>query len=88
MCGRYYRRSGKQKIAESFHIVHGDDVILAPWDYNIAPTTHIASDTESTCCAQRASQELDDWNIAGILTAKPQPIAFSCGPERRPNRMG
>ncbi|WP_125486975.1 SOS response-associated peptidase family protein [Edaphobacter aggregans] len=40
MCGRYYRRSDKQKIAESFRVVHGDDVILAPWDYNVAPTTH------------------------------------------------
>ncbi|HMG84729.1 MAG TPA: SOS response-associated peptidase family protein, partial [Terracidiphilus sp.] len=40
MCGRYYRRSDKQKIAESFHIPHGDDVILPPWDYNVAPTTH------------------------------------------------
>jgi putative SOS response-associated peptidase YedK len=40
MCGRSYRRSDKQKIAESFHIVNGDDVILPQWDYNVAPTTH------------------------------------------------
>ena len=40
MCGRYYRRSDKQKIAEAFHIAHDDNVILPPWDYNVAPTTH------------------------------------------------
>ena len=39
MCGRYYRRSDKQKIAEAFHIAQTDDFVLAPWDYNLAPTT-------------------------------------------------
>ena len=40
MCGRYYRRSDKQKIAEAFHIAQVDDFALPPWDYNVAPTTH------------------------------------------------
>ena len=40
MCGRYYRRSDKQRIAEAFNI--GDlpiDFVLPEWDYNVAPTT-------------------------------------------------
>jgi putative SOS response-associated peptidase YedK len=40
MCGRYYRRSDKQKIAEAFHIAQVDDFALPPWDYNVAPTSH------------------------------------------------
>ena len=39
MCGRYYRQSDKQKIAETFHVTRwAPDVHLAP-DYNIAPST-------------------------------------------------
>ena len=40
MCGRYYRRSDKQRIAEAF--LSGelpDGFVLPPWDYNVAPTT-------------------------------------------------
>jgi putative SOS response-associated peptidase YedK len=40
MCGRYYRRSDKQRIAEAFKV--GDlpiDSVLLEWDYNVAPTT-------------------------------------------------
>ena len=40
MCGRYYRRSGKQKIAEAFHASLVDDGTPdPPWDYNVAPTS-------------------------------------------------
>ena len=39
MCGRYYRKSDKQKIAEAFHTTKVDDFPLPPWDYNVAPTT-------------------------------------------------
>jgi putative SOS response-associated peptidase YedK len=38
MCGRYYRKSDKQKIAEAFHVTKVDDFVLPPWDYNVAPT--------------------------------------------------
>jgi len=39
MCGRYYRQSDKQKIAETFHVTKwAPDVHLTP-DYNIAPST-------------------------------------------------
>ena len=39
MCGRYLRRSDKQRIAEAFKLGKlGEDFVLPP-DYNIAPTT-------------------------------------------------
>jgi putative SOS response-associated peptidase YedK len=40
MCGRYYRRSDKQRIAETFRTRNGiDGLAMAPTDYNIAPST-------------------------------------------------
>ena len=40
MCGRYYRRSDKQRIAEAFQLgVLPDGFVLPPADYNVAPTT-------------------------------------------------
>jgi putative SOS response-associated peptidase YedK len=40
MCGRYFRRSDKQRIAEAFHLgVLPDGFVLPPADYNVAPTT-------------------------------------------------
>ena len=40
MCGRYYRKSDKQKIADAFHAKLVDDgTPNPPWDYNVAPTT-------------------------------------------------
>jgi putative SOS response-associated peptidase YedK len=40
MCGRYLRRSDKQRIAETFHLAKGlAALVLPPWDYNVAPTT-------------------------------------------------
>jgi putative SOS response-associated peptidase YedK len=40
MCGRYYRRSDKQRIAEAYRLGKIPfDVVLPDWDFNIAPTT-------------------------------------------------
>jgi putative SOS response-associated peptidase YedK len=40
MCGRYLRRSDKQRIAEAFDVAKGlADLVLPPWDYNVAPTS-------------------------------------------------
>ena len=40
MCGRYYRRSDKQRIAEAYKIDEIPASIIIPgWDYNVAPTT-------------------------------------------------
>ena len=41
MCGRYVRRSDKQKIAEHFHANPSPpDLPMPAADYNVAPTTH------------------------------------------------
>src|SRR5271165_6952006 len=40
MCGRYQRRSDKQRIAEAFALGHVDGLALElPPDYNVAPQT-------------------------------------------------
>jgi putative SOS response-associated peptidase YedK len=40
MCGRYFRQSDKQRIAEAFHLgVLPGEFVLPPADYNVAPTT-------------------------------------------------
>jgi putative SOS response-associated peptidase YedK len=40
MCGRYYRRSDKQRIAEAFRLgILPEDVVLPGWDPNVSPTT-------------------------------------------------
>ena len=40
MCGRYLRRSDKQRIAEAFHVLTDlSSLVLSPVDYNIAPST-------------------------------------------------
>jgi putative SOS response-associated peptidase YedK len=40
MCGRYYRRSDKQRIAEAFKLGKlPEGFVLPDWDYNVAPST-------------------------------------------------
>jgi putative SOS response-associated peptidase YedK len=40
MCGRYFRQSDKQRLAEAFHLgVLPDGFVLPQSDYNVAPTT-------------------------------------------------
>ena len=40
MCGRYLRRSDKQRLAEAFHVGNLSDVVFhVEPSYNIAPTT-------------------------------------------------
>ena len=39
MCGRYLRRSDKQRIAEAFRLHELPEHFVLPPDYNIAPTT-------------------------------------------------
>jgi putative SOS response-associated peptidase YedK len=39
MCGRYMRKSDKQRLAEYFHL-HGVPTFPLPPDFNVAPTTH------------------------------------------------
>ena len=40
MCGRYLRRSDKQRLAEAFRIANDlSEIVLPDSDYNVAPTT-------------------------------------------------
>lgn len=39
MCGRYVRRSDKQRIAEAFHLGTLPESFILPPDFNIAPST-------------------------------------------------
>jgi putative SOS response-associated peptidase YedK len=39
MCGRYYRRSDKQRIAEAFKLWKLPDDFVLPPDFNVAPST-------------------------------------------------
>jgi putative SOS response-associated peptidase YedK len=40
MCGRYYRRSDKQRIGDAFNISDlPSSLIISEADYNVAPTT-------------------------------------------------
>ena len=39
MCGRYYRRSDKQRIAEAFRLGQLPDGLVLPPDFNVAPST-------------------------------------------------
>lgn len=39
MCGRYYRKADKQKIAEAFHATKVDETGFPPWDYNVSSTS-------------------------------------------------
>jgi len=40
VCGRYYRRSDKQRIAEAFRLGKLPPDFVLPPDFNIAPTTY------------------------------------------------
>jgi len=41
MCGRYLRRSDKQRLAEVFRVAKDlREMVLPEWDYNVAPTTY------------------------------------------------
>jgi putative SOS response-associated peptidase YedK len=39
MCGRYYRRSDKQRIGDAFNIADLPSSLVISEDYNVAPTT-------------------------------------------------
>src|SRR5271169_3458503 len=74
MCGRYYRQSDKQKIAETFHVARwAPDVHLAP-DYNIAPSTFQPINRSSPEDGEREIV-LMRW---GLIPARPAAAATDC----------
>lgn len=76
MCGRYYRRSDKQRISEAFHLGKlPDDFVLPPWDYNVAPTTHqpIIRHTKETGERELVVMR---WGLVPHLAKTKQPFGF------------
>lgn len=75
MCGRYYRRSDKQRIAEAFRVGVPPSFEILP-DYNVAPTTFqpvIAEDRDSGERAIRAMY----WGLVPYWTEDPKKLGVS-----------
>lgn len=70
MCGRYGRRSDKQKIAEAFHVKSDlTGISMPPDDYNIAPTTFQPVIRESREDGTR-EMVLMRWGLIPFFTKK------------------
>jgi putative SOS response-associated peptidase YedK len=67
MCGRYYRKSDKQKIAEAFHATRVDDFPLPPWDYNVAPTSMQPIIRQSRDTGERELAQMR-WGLVPFFT--------------------
>ena len=70
MCGRYYRRSDKQRIAEAYRL--GEipfDLVLPDWDFNIAPTTFQPVIRNARDTSQR-ELVLMRWGLVPFFTAQ------------------
>ena len=67
MCGRYYRKSDKQKIAEAFRATKVDDFPLPPWDYNVAPTSMQPIIRQSRDTGEREMASLR-WGLIPFFT--------------------
>ncbi len=53
MCGRYDRRSDKQRIADSFKLGKLPDDFILPPDYNVVPTTFRRKQRSASSVAAR-----------------------------------
>ncbi len=68
MCGRYGRRSGKQKIAENFRATPSPAELPMPdADYNISPTTHQPIIRQSRETGER-EMILARWGLVPFFT--------------------
>lgn len=70
MCGRYVRRSDKQKIAEWFH-AHPEpaELPMPDADYNVAPTTHQPIIRQSRETGER-EMVLARWGLVPFFTTE------------------
>ncbi|CAN5441711.1 SOS response-associated peptidase [soil metagenome] len=98
MCGRYFRRSDKQRIADHFK-VSADlaSIVLPNWDYNVAPTTMQPIIRESKDTFERElvllrwglipffTSKLSDVNGISTINARAETVATS-GTYREPFR--
>jgi putative SOS response-associated peptidase YedK len=77
MCGRYLRRSDKQRIAQAFHVTKGlADLVLPPWDYNVTPTTFqpvIRSDRDTV----EPELALMRWGLVPYFAKDPKTFSLS-----------
>jgi putative SOS response-associated peptidase YedK len=77
MCGRYLRRSDKQKIAEAFRVANDlSEIVLPAWDYNVAPATFqpvIRLDQE------RGERQLAlmRWGLVPFFAKSPKDFGYS-----------
>src|ERR1700710_2383487 len=68
MCGRYVRRSDKQKIAEYFHAEpHPAELVMPDADYNVAPTAHQPIIRQSRESGER-EMVLARWGLVPFFT--------------------
>ena len=70
MCGRYYRRSDKQRIADAFRLGKLPEDFVLPPDFNVAPTTFqpvIRANRESG----ERELEMMRWGMAPYFAKSP-----------------
>ncbi|MGC2584464.1 MAG: SOS response-associated peptidase, partial [Acidobacteriaceae bacterium] len=75
MCGRYYRRSDKQRIAEAFRIGIPPSFEILP-DYNVAPQTMQPVIVEDRDTAERALRVMR-WGLIPSWCEDPKTLGLS-----------
>lgn len=69
MCGRYVRRSDKQRIAEHFHAnPTPPDLPMPAADYNVAPTTQQPIIRQSLETGERACVDFPNKGMKRLLS--------------------
>jgi len=75
MCGRYYRRSDKQRIAEAFKVGVPPSFEILP-DYNVAPTTFQPVVVEDRDTGERAIRAMY-WGLIPYWAEEPKKLGAS-----------
>ena len=75
MCGRYYRRSDKQRIAEAFRIGVPSSFEILP-DYNVAPTTFQPVIVEDRDSGERMIRAMY-WGLVPYWAEDPKKLGVS-----------
>lgn len=75
MCGRYYRRSDKQRIAEAFRVGVPPSFEILP-DYNVAPTTFQPVVVESRDTGEREIRAMY-WGLIPSWAEEPKKLGVS-----------
>jgi putative SOS response-associated peptidase YedK len=75
MCGRYYRRSDKQRIAEAFRIGVPPSFEIPP-DYNVAPSSVQPVVVEDRDSGERALRMMR-WGLIPAWTGDPKKLGVS-----------